>query len=193
MNYYFFFFTLYAVFIAPITFRFSLRLGRRAGFGFRFQVSGFPIMRRRAHNDLEGEKPIREHEVAESLVKSDLALVRALLSPRFRRTLRRAAELRVLTLHACFSFEDACKTALWYALTRELWRTVALCASPRCELNGHVEANFEGRGTEVLARGIITARLGSISHAAILFGALYLEKRAALQAAEEDKHAAAPD
>lgn len=193
MNYYLLFFAVYGALIAPVTFRFSLRLGERAGYGFRFQILSMPLMRMRKYDDAEGERPIREREVTRALAGSDTALIKALASPALRRRLAGSVELRSLTLHARFSFGDARKTALWYALTRELWRALMLCMPRRSRLEGHLEADFDGRGTEVLMRGIITARLGSISYTALVLGALYLSERAALKAAEEEKHAAAPD
>ncbi len=193
MNYYLLFFSVYAVLIAPVTFRFSLRLGKRAGFGFRFQLFGLPIMRKRKPDDLEGERPIHEREFTKAVAASDAALIKALISPDLWRRLFSSAELHNLTLHARLSFDDACKTALWYSLSREIWRTLTQCLPRRGKLKGHIEADFSGKGTEVLLRGIIGARLGSIGFTALIFGALYLSKRAAMQTAEEEKHAAASD
>ena len=90
-----------------------------------------------------------------------------------------------------FSFDDAAATALCYAAVQTLLRTLA-CAGvlPRV-LDGRVEMDFQAKGTEVFASGIISARLGSLGMAAIQLGAALLGERARRNRSEEETYAAA--
>lgn len=189
MNLYLLFFSLYSALIAPLSVRWSLRLGPRAGFGVRLQLAGFPMMRKRKPDDLSGESPIREREVARSLGRADIALFKAALSPALRRRVRSAVQLKQLAFYARFSCRDACQTALWYAFARELLRALSLCVAPRGRVEGRAVADFSGTGTEILFRGIIDARLGSLILTAALFAALYA--RARLAPIKEEMYAAA--
>lgn len=190
MNLYLLFFVIYSALIAPITARFSLRLGPRAGFGMRFALSGVPVLKRRAPGDMRDERPIKERDVAHALGSTNLRLLKTAFALSLWRRLKGMVRIDSLYIHARFAFADVCKTALLYALTRETLR--GLCAIPavRRKLSGHVEATFKNVGTEVLIRCIVTARLGSLALAALLFGALYLSKKAGKSPPEEEKHAA---
>ena len=190
MNIYLLFFTLYAAFIAPISVRFSLRLGKRAGYGARIQLIGLPMARWRKPDDMEGERPIRERDVAKSLGNADIAILKTALSPMLHKRIRGSIRVKRLYVHARFSFSDASHTALAYALSRELVRALSACVTPDCRLDSHLEADFSGTGTEALFRGIISARLGSLALTAILFAAKYLQKRARQRTAKEDEYAA---
>ncbi|MEG0995788.1 MAG: hypothetical protein RSH26_02400 [Clostridia bacterium] len=174
MNPYFFFFAAYAVLITPITLRWGLRLGKDAGYSLRIQAAGMPFVRERKEDDRVGELPIREQEVARTLASTNLALLRAALHGKVLRRFLRAIHLESLHIRARLSFADASRTALCFAAARTLLQTLHACGVPMSKLSGHVTANFDFQGSEVLIRGIVAARLGSLGFAAILFGTAFL-------------------
>ena len=188
-NFYFLFFTAYAVLITPITLRLGLRLGKDAGYSVRVQAAGMPFARRRSEDDRAEELPIREQEVARTLASTNFALVRAALDLKALRRLLRAVHLESLHIRARFSFADASRTALCFAAVRTLLQTLRTCGVPMSRLGGHVTANFDGQGSEVLIRGIVAARLGSLGLAAILFGAAFIRAHAKQARLEEEPYA----
>lgn len=191
VNLYFLFFSAYALLITPITVRWSLRLGRRSGYRVRVQAAGLPFVRKREDDDPAEERPIREQDVAESLASADRALLRAALDPRVRQRALRCLRLQKLFVYARFSFEDACATALCYAAARTAVQTLALCHPAPGVLSGRVEADFHAKGSEVLVRGIVGARLGSLGLTAILFGAAFIRQRGRQSRAKEEQYATA--
>lgn len=190
MNLYFLFLSAYAVLITPITVHWSLRLGSRCGYRVRLQAAGLPFVRKRGDDDATGEHPIREQDVAQSLASTDLALVRAALDARVRKRFLKALRLYSLHLNARISFADAALTALCFAALRTVLQTLLTCGLEPDALTGRVEADFGGKGTEVLVRGITGARLGSLGLTAILFGAAFVRARMKQAQSEEETYAA---
>lgn len=191
MNPYLLFFSLYAVLITPITLHASVRAGKELRYRLRVQAAGLPFVRM-AQREEDGERPVREEDVARTL--ADPWLYRILSAVGIRRLaalLMRAVHLERVYVHVRFSFADAAATALCYAAVQTALRALALAGAAPKALYGRVEMDFGGRGTELFARGIITARLGSLGMAAILVGAAMVSGRAGRGRTEEEAYAAA--
>ena len=191
MNPYLLAFSVYALLITPVTLHGSVRVGRAVRYRLRVQAAGLPFVRRTKEPPPQEERTVHEEDVARTLSEPWIwPAIRAVGLRRLKRLLR-AIHLESAYLHVRFSFDDAAATALCYAAVQTLLRTLA-CAGvlPRV-LDGRVEMDFQAKGTEVFASGIISARLGSLGMAAIQLGAALLGERARRNRTEEETYAAA--
>ena len=191
MNPYLLAFSIYALLITPVTLHCSVRVGKAVRYRLRIQAAGLPFIRKTKEPPPQEERTVHEEDVARTLSEPWIwPAIRAVGLRRFKRLLR-AIHLESAYLHVRFSFDDAAATALCYAAVQTLLRTLA-CAGvlPRV-LDGRVEMDFQAKGTEVFASGIISARLGSLGMAAIQLGAALLGERARRNRTEEETYAAA--
>ena len=184
-------FSIYALLITPVTLHCSVRVGKAVRYRLRIQAAGLPFIRKTKEPPPQEERTVHEEDVARTLSEPWIwPAIRAVGLRRLKRLLR-AIHLESAYLHVRFSFDDAAATALCYAAVQTLLRTLA-CAGvlPRV-LDGRVEMDFQAKGTEVFASGIISARLGSLGMAAIQLGAALLGERARRNRTEEETYAAA--
>lgn len=191
MNPYLLAFSIYALLITPVTLHCSVRVGKAVRYRLRIQAAGLPFIRKTKEPPPQEERTVHEEDVARTLSEPWIwPAIRAVGLRRLKRLLR-ALHLESAYLHVRFSFDDAAATALCYAALQTLLRTLA-CAGvlPRV-LDGRVEMDFQAKGTEVFASGIISARLGSLGMAAIQLGAALLGERARRNRTEEETYAAA--
>lgn len=191
MNPYLLAFSIYALLITPVTLHCSVRVGKAVRYRLRIQAAGLPFIRKTKEPPPQEERTVHEEDVARTLSEPWIwPAIRAVGLRRLKRLLR-AIHLESAYLHVRFSFDDAGATALCYAAVQTLLRTLA-CAGvlPRV-LDGRVEMDFQAKGTEVFASGIISARLGSLGMAAIQLGAALLGERARRNRTEEETYAAA--
>lgn len=191
MNPYLLAFSIYALLITPVTLHCSVRVGKAVRYRLRIQAAGLPFIRKTKEPPPQEERTVHEEDVARTLSEPWIwPAIRAVGLRRLKRLLR-AIHLESAYLHVRFSFDDAAATALCYAAVQTLLRTLA-CAGvlPRV-LDGRVEMDFQAKGTEVFASGIISARLGSLGMAAIQLGAALLGERARRNRSEEETYAAA--
>ena len=191
MNPYLLAFSIYALLITPVTLHCSVRVGKAVRHRLRIQAAGLPFIRKTKEPPPQEERTVHEEDVARTLSEPWIwPAIRAVGLRRLKRLLR-AIHLESAYLHVRFSFDDAAATALCYAAVQTLLRTLA-CAGvlPRV-LDGRVEMDFQAKGTEVFASGIISARLGSLGMAAIQLGAALLGERARRNRTEEETYAAA--
>lgn len=191
MNPYLLAFSIYALLITPVTLHCSVRVGKAVRYRLRIQAAGLPFIRKTKEPPPQEERTVHEEDVARTLSEPWIwPAIRAVGLRRLKRLLR-AIHLESAYLHVRFSFDDAAATALCYAAVQTLLRTLA-CAGvlPRV-LDGRVEMDFQAKGTEVFASGIISARLGSLGMAAIQLGAALLGERARRNRTEEETYAAA--
>lgn len=191
MNPYLLAFSIYALLITPVTLHCSVRVGKAVRYRLRIQAAGLPFIRKTKEPPPQEERTVHEEDVARTLSEPWIwPAIRAVGLRRLKRLLR-AIHLESAYLHVRFSFDDAAATALCYAAVQTLLRTLA-CAGvlPRV-LDGRVEMDFQAKGTEVFASGIISARLGSLGMAAIQLGAALLAERARRNRTEEETYAAA--
>ena len=191
MNPYLLAFSIYALLITPVTLHCSVRVGKAVRYRLRIQAAGLPFIRKTKEPPPQEERTVHEEDVARTLSEPWIwPAIRAVGLRRLKRLLR-AIHLESASLHVRFPFDDAAATALCYAAVQTLLRTLA-CAGvlPRV-LDGRVEMDFQAKGTEVFASGIISARLGSLGMAAIQLGAALLGERARRNRTEEETYAAA--
>ena len=191
MNPYLLAFSIYALLITPVTLHCSVRVGKAVRYRLRIQAAGLPFIRKTKEPPPQEERTVHEEDVARTLSEPWIwPAIRAVGLRRLKRLLR-AIHLESAYLHVRFSFDDAAATALCYAAVQTLLRTLA-CAGvlPRV-LDGRVEMDFQAKGTEVFASGIISARLGSLGMAAIQLGAALLGERARRNRTEVETYAAA--
>ena len=191
MNPYLLAFSIYALLITPVTLHCSVRVGKAVRYRLRIQAAGLPFIRKTKEPPPQEERTVHEEDVARTLSEPWIwPAIRSVGLRRLKRLLR-AIHLESAYLHVRFSFDDAAATALCYAAVQTLLRTLA-CAGvlPRV-LDGRVEMDFQAKGTEVFASGIISARLGSLGMAAIQLGAALLGERARRNRTEEETYAAA--
>lgn len=183
MNPYFWLFSLYAFLITPIRVHVSVRIGKGVWYRVRLQAAGLPFVRKT--DAPEAEEPVQQEDVARTL-SGWQPFVQLVREGEVQKALR-VIHMETLYVHARFSFNDAALTALCYAGLHTLLRTLFHCGlSPRA-LSGRVEADFDGRGTQLFVRSIISARLGSLVPAAIRLWTAYA-KHARLK---EETYAAA--
>ena len=191
MNPYLMAFSIYALLITPVTLHASVRVGRQVRYRLRVQAAGLPFIRKTKEPSPQEERTVHEEDVARTLSEPWLwPALRAIGLKRLKRLLR-AVHLESAYLHVRFSFDDAAATALSYAALQTLLRTLACAGALPRTLEGRVEMDFQAKGTEVFASGIIGARLGSLGMAAIQLGAALLGARARRNRTEEETYAAA--
>ena len=191
MNPYLLAFSIYALLITPVTLHCSVRVGKAVRYRLRIQAAGLPFIRKTKEPPPQEERTVHEEDVARTLSEPWIWPAKRAVGLRRLKRLLRAIHLESAYLHVRFSFDDAAATALCYAAVQTLLRTLA-CAGvlPRV-LDGRVEMDFQAKGTEVFASGIISARLGSLGMAAIQLGAALLGERARRNRTEEETYAAA--
>ena len=191
MNPYLLAFSIYALLITPVTLHCSVRVGKAVRYRLRIQAAGLPFIRKTKEPPPQEERTVHEEDVARTLSEPWIWPAIRVVGLRRLKRLLRAIHLESAYLHVRFSFDDAAATALCYAAVQTLLRTLA-CAGvlPRV-LDGRVEMDFQAKGTEVFASGIISARLGSLGMAAIQLGAALLGERARRNRTEEETYAAA--
>lgn len=191
MNVYFLFFSAYALLITRITLHVSLRLGKRSGYRVRMQAAGVPFMYHK-QDDPALEHPICERDVAQTLASTNLAPLRALLKKRVRMQIKRSFHMEELSVKARISFENVAATALCFMAVRTLLETLSFCRLTPKTFSSHIEANLHQQSSEVLFHCIVSARLGSLGLAAILFGAAFIRARSKHAQSEEEGYATAP-
>lgn len=191
MNPYLMAFSIYVLLITPVTLHASVRVGRQVRYRLRVRAAGLPFIRKTEEPPPQEERTVHEEDVARTLSEPWLwPALRAIGLKRLKRLLR-AVHLESAYLHVRFSFDDAAVTALSYAALQTLLRTLACAGVLPRTLEGRVEMDFQAKGTEVFASGIIGARLGSLGMAAIQLGAALLAERARRNRTEEETYAAA--
>ena len=191
MNPYLLAFSIYALLITPVTLHCSVRVGKAVRYRLRIQAAGLPFIRKTKEPPPQEERTVHEEDVARTLSEPWIwPAIRAVGLRRLKRLLR-AIHLESAYLHVRFSFDDAAATALCYAAVQTLLRTLACAGVLPRGLDGRVEMDFQAKGTEVFASGIISARLGSLGMAAIQLGAALLGERARRNRTEEETYAAA--
>lgn len=191
MNPYLLAFSIYALLITPVTLHCSVRVGKAVRYRLRIQAAGLPFIRKTKEPPPQEERTVHEEDVARTLSEPWIwPAIRAVGLRRLKRLLR-AIHLESAYLHVRFSFDDAAATALCYAAVQTLLRTLACAGVLPLVLDGRVEMDFQAKGTEVFASGIISARLGSLGMAAIQLGAALLGERARRNRTEEETYAAA--
>lgn len=191
MNPYLLAFSIYALLITPVTLHASVRVGRQVRYRLRVQAAGLPFIRKTKEPTPQEERTVHEEDVARTLSEPWIwPMLRAIGLKRLKRMLC-TLHLESAYIHVRFSFDDAAATALCYAALQTLLRALACAGALPRALDGHVEMDFQAKGTEVFASGIIGARLGSLGMAAIQLGAALLDERARRKRTEEETYAAA--
>ncbi|MBE5801448.1 MAG: hypothetical protein E7319_04085 [Clostridiales bacterium] len=190
MNLYLISLLIYSLMILPIKVSFRVRLGRRPGYWVRFQAMGLPFLRRRKDDDTMEEHPINEAEVSAGLNRDSLLIFRALLSPHVRRRLRRLCDIRLLTLYAHISCQDASHTALLYGSLRTAVQLVERLNHRPLPAQIHLRADYQALGSEVLLRGIVSLRLGSLIPATAVWLSQLRRMRAIQEPSKEENYAA---
>lgn len=174
----------YLLLITPLRISLRLRAGRRPGYMLKVQVVGLPFYRRRKDEDPGDEKALRQQDMTEQLKPENLRWIRVLLSKPVRRAIRRAVQVKLLSVYVHISQPDAAQTALLYGALR----AAALPLLRRKAFRIHLKADQLGLGSEVLLRCIISLRLGSLFPAMLVWLRQY--RRSAPQAAKEEEYAA---
>lgn len=191
MNPYLLAFSIYALLITPVTLHASVRVGRQVRYRLRVQAAGLPFIRKTKEPTPQEERTVHEEDVARTLSEPWIwPMLRAIGLKRLKRMLC-ILHLESAYIHVRFSFDDAAATALCYAALQTLLRALACAEALPRALDGRVEMDFQAKGTEVFASGIIGARLGSLGMAAIQLGAALLDERARRKRTEEETYAAA--
>lgn len=189
MNPYFWLFSVCALLMTPLSAHVSVRLGQGVRYRVRLQAAGLPFLQKKEESQPEEEEQVDAREVARGALSPDLPVALSLWrSGAIRRALG-ALRLDSLYIHARISFADAAATAMAYAAVRTFAQTLALCVPNPARVQGRVEADFRGEGTEIFARCIVSGRLGSLGAAALRLGWAVTRTRARLL--EEDSYAAA--
>ena len=163
MNPYFWIFALYALLITPVGAQVHIRVDHGVHYRVRLLAAGMRVLRKADPPDRE--KHLQPDSVFRNAKNWDYALMIALVRHGHVQRLLRRIQWRQAEIRACISFEDAALTALTYAFIRTVMQTVARCRP--LPIRGRVEMDFRHRGTAVSFRGIATARLGSLTAAAI--------------------------
>ncbi|NLO84049.1 MAG: hypothetical protein GX096_01260 [Clostridiales bacterium] len=190
MNLYFLFLSVYALLITPISIHWSLRLGKRLGYRIRLQAAGFPFIKKRKPNDNDQEQLIEQSDVAQSLAKADITVLKAVLDKKVRQRFFHSIHLTSLHLQARISMQDACATALCFSAATTLLETLALLKRLPSAMTGRINADFSDQGSEVYIEGIFSARLGSLGITAILLSAAYVRARSKQSQPKEEAYAA---
>lgn len=189
MNPYFWLFSACALLMTPLSAQISVRVGHGVRYRVRLQAAGLPFLQKREENHPEEEERVDVQEVAHGALSPELPVALSLWKSGAIRRALGTLRLESLYLHAHISFEDAAATALIYAAVRSAAQTITLCAATPNRVQGRVEADFRGEGTEVFARCMVSGRLGSLGAAALRLGWAAWRTRARLL--EEDSYAAA--
>lgn len=189
MNPYFWFFSLYAFLITPVTVHAGIRIDHGVHWRLRLLIAGLPVMRKsKAGNDFE-EKTLEAKSLAQSLASPKRGMVMALIHDGSLKRLMRAFHCERMHIRAELSFADAAATAVSYAVIRTLVETLHRCGTLSNKITGYVGADFNARGTDVELQGIFSARLGRVAITGIRLGISALRHRAEL-ATEEKQYAA---
>ncbi len=191
MNLYLVAFSVYALLITPVTLHVSVRVRHKVSYRVRVQAAGLPFIFKTGKDEPHKEQPLHGEDVARAIARPGWRPLLSALHMRRVATLLRAMKLRSVYVHVRFSFADAALTALSYAACRTVLETLVRCRALPGGLTGRVEMDFQAQGTEIFARGIIGARLGSIGFAAILLGASLLGAHGQKDEAKEETYAAA--
>lgn len=188
MNPYFLGISLYALMILPVSLRFRFRLGKRSGYLVRFQAGGLPFAGKRGPEDRREERPFREEDAIDALTQADPTLIHAVLDGRVLGRFLRALEVRELEFYAHISFPDAAATALCYCGLCTLVHTLNAAGALPPAFRWRLRADFKGEGTEALAAGIVSFRLGSLLPVAAAFAGALAHRTAPIEK-EEMLHA----
>jgi len=188
MNLYFWLFALYALLITPVGAQVHIRIDHGVHYRVRLRAAGLPVLRKKKEEDPKQEISLRSGDMMKGMKNWDYGLFAMLMHEGHFGRILRLFEWQDLNIRARISFEDAALTAMIYALTRTVLQTVSHIHPP--PVKGRVDMDFQGNGTRLSLRCIATARLGSITAAAIrlwLASARYQAKRSA----KEETYAAA--
>lgn len=189
MNPYFMVFALYALIISPVTLHASVRIGRGVRYRILLQFSGLPVINRSFDGERQREKRVKDRDVAGALKPDTFRAAKAIAHSQAVRHLPRLFRWEGLHVRVRLSFDDAAATAMSFAGLHAV-ANVARALAPNAPLTGRVEADFQGRGSELYARCIVSARLGSLGYAAIVLASILMEARERRSPTEERSYAA---
>ena len=188
MNPYLISLLVYLVLITPLRLSLRIRIGRRTSYLLRIQAAGLPFYRSRRDEDSADEQPIDQQEMSQQLQPENFRLIKSLAAKPILRMFFRLAHLQWLSVYIHISQPDAMQNALLYGTLRTTTETASRILADRFPLRIHLRTDFQGQGSEVLLRCIISLRLGSLLPAAFIWlWRLYqLEK----EPPKEDEYAA---
>lgn len=187
MNWYFWFFSLYALLITPLQTSACIRFGRDVRYRVRFRVAGFPAGSKRWKAN--EEEKVDSRRLAKGMIRLDKRLVWNLIRSGEVKRMLGAVRLEAVTVHARLSFQDAAATALCFAAVRTFLQTMALCAPERFVLKGRVDTDFRAQGTEVMVECMVWGRLGNLLAGGVRLLAACVRARANLLKQEENNAA----
>ena len=190
MNPYFWLFSLCAVLAAPLRLHIRVRFGREMRYRIRLQMVGLPIVKKETEENDAAEETVDSARMAKGLFSLDRTLALSLLRQGHMTRLFKTFHLESVHIRALLSFENAALTAMSYAAARVAVQTALICMGRPAVINGRVEMDFHQKGTEVLVRCILSARLGSLFLSALRLLAAIIRTRAGLLKAKEDPYAA---
>ena len=187
MNWYFWGFALYALWITPVTANVSLRLGDGVRYRVKLQAAGLPLMKHTQDEEAEDEKKLDGSKAMKGMFSLDAPVLLALLREGHLSRALRAWHIERLYLHGKISQQDAAHTALLFALMRTVLRSLLVCGSIQRKLHGRVQADFQAEGSQLFIRCILAARLGNLVMSAIRFAMAIRQ----IQSRKEESYAAA--
>ncbi len=185
MNWYFCLFALYVLFITPLTFHVSVRIGQGVHYRVKVQAAGLPVAWRKGEPQKQKEKQLSSRKTVRKLLSTDGGMLLSLLRCGALNRLCSVFRVQNVWVHIRFSFADAAQTALCYAALRLLLQTLFSCVPRTAAVNGRAEADFRAQGTEMFVRCILSARLGMLITALARTGAAVIRLRMAAAAKEE--------
>jgi len=192
MNVYFWLFGIAGVLSIPMTLQVTLRAGRKIHYHVRFRAAGLPLAQKEEQGD-EAEERVFSRQTARGLFALDGKMVWPLIRQGHVMRAVRVMRLEKLFIRIRLSFADAAITAMSFAAVRAFAQTLLLCTQRALPLEGRVETGDVNEGTEVLVRGIFSARLGSLLAAALRLALAAVRVRAGIShgKTEEEQYAAA--
>ena len=186
MNLYFWLFSFCALFMTPVGVQGHIRIDHGIHYRIRIRAAGLPVLRKKKKE--EPDVPLHSGDVMKSMRGWDHGLFVSLLREGHFSWLLNLFEWQDAELRVRISFADAAQTAIVYGMVRTVLQAAASIRP--LSLNGRVEMDFQGAGTQISFRWITSARLGSLMAAALRLwaaSAVYRAKRSA----EGENYAAA--
>jgi len=169
MNPYLLSLMIYLVLITPLRLFLRIRIGTKSSYLLRIQAAGLPFYRSRRDEDSSDEHPIDQQEMSQQLQSENLHLLRSLISKPILRLFFRSIQLKRLSVYVHISQPDAMQNALLYEAFRTTAETAGHIVADRFPLRIHLRTDFQGQGSEVLLRCIVSLRLGSLLPAAFMW------------------------
>ena len=190
MNVYFWMFGIAGLLAVPMTLQVTLRAGNGLHYHVRLRAAGLPLAQKDEQGE-EAEEKVFSRQTARGLFSLDGKMVWPLIHQGHLVRAVKVMRLEKLHVRIRLSFQDAAATAVSFAAVRTLVQTLLSCAQTTLPLEGRVEMNYAAQGSEVLVRGIFSARLGSLLAAALRLMRAALRVRTRILKTEEEPYAAA--